>query len=296
MPQSKKITKAVIPAAGLGTRMLPATKALPKEMLPVAGKPLIQYAIEELAASGINTVVLVVRNQKSLVQSHFERDLELESSLKSRHLASAAEELRRLDDIANLQFVEQHQPLGLADAVCCARPLLKDESFFVLLPDVIIVNSDPVARQMLEVQATRGGSVVAIREVEAADVPRHGIVEVENTPSGEPPGSTVRITALVEKPSLHAAPSRIGVFGRYILEPAIWEAIEQTSPDARGEIQLTGALNLLCKSGSLFGLHFQGEHYDAGDPFGYLRANIELSLNDAVLRQPLREYLACLRP
>jgi UTP--glucose-1-phosphate uridylyltransferase len=275
--------------------MLPATKALPKEMLPVAGKPLIQYAIEELAASGIDTVILVVRNQKSLVQSHFERDLTLESSLRSRHLATAAEELRRLDEIANLQFVEQHQPLGLAHAVCCARPLLENESFFVLLPDVIMVNSDPVARQMIEVHATHGGSVVAIREVKPADVPRHGIVEVERATSATS-GATVRITGLVEKPALGVAPSRIGVFGRYVLGSAVWDAIERTRPDARGEIQLTDALDLLCKSGSLFGLHFEGEHYDAGDPFGYLRANIELSLNDAVLRQPLREYLACLRP
>jgi UTP--glucose-1-phosphate uridylyltransferase len=292
VPDRAKISKAVIPAAGLGTRMLPATKALPKEMLPVAGKPLIQYAIEELVASGIDSIILVVRNQKSLVQSYFERDLALESSLESRNLAAAAEELRRLNDIANLQFVEQHQPLGLANAVCCARPLLGGESFFVLLPDVIMVNADPVARQMIQVHASRGGSVVAIREIEARDVDRHGIVEVEHsTATGSGP---VRITGLVEKPSLSAAPSRLGVFGRYVLEPAIWEAIEQTDPDVREEIQLTDALNLLCKNSSLFGLHFQGDHYDAGDPFGYLKANIELSLNDSGLRQPLREYLACL--
>jgi UTP--glucose-1-phosphate uridylyltransferase len=296
MPQPKKISTAVIPAAGLGTRMLPATKVLPKEMLPVAGKPLIQYAIEELVASGIDSVILVVRNQKSLVQSHFERDLALESSLESSHLAAAVEELRRLNDSAHLQFVEQHQPLGLANAVCCARPLLQGESFFVLLPDVIMVNPDPVARQMIRVHASHGGSVVAIREVEAEDVVRHGIVDVERTTANATAsGDTVRITGLVEKPSLSAAPSRFGVFGRYVLEPAIWEAIEQTNPDARGEIQLTDALNLLCKNNSLFGLHFQGDHYDAGDPFGYFRANVDLSLRDPHLRQPCLEYLSRLQ-
>jgi len=294
VPDRAKISKAVIPAAGLGTRMLPATKVLPKEMLPVAGKPLIHYAIEELVASGIDSIILVVRNQKSLVQSHFERDLALESSLESRNLAAAAEELRRLSDIVNLQFVEQHQPLGLANAVCCARPLLGGESFFVLLPDVIMVNADPVARQMIQVHASRGGSVVAIREIEAKDVDRHGIVEVEHT-TATASGAAVRITGLVEKPSLGAAPSRLGVFGRYVLEPAIWEAIEQTAPDARGEIQLTDALNLLCKNNSLFGLYFQGQHYDAGDPFGYFKANIDLSLRDPHLRQPCLEYLSRLQ-
>jgi UTP--glucose-1-phosphate uridylyltransferase len=294
MLQSKKISKAVIPAAGLGTRMLPATKAVPKEMLPIAGKPLIQYAIEELAASGIDSVILVVRNQKSLLQSHFERDLVLESSLESRHLAATVEELRRLNDIANLQFVEQHQPLGLANAVCCARPLLAGESFFVLLPDVIMVNPDPVARQMIQAQASRGGSVVAIREIEAGEVDRHGIVEVDPTTAADS-GATIRITGLVEKPSLSVAPSRFGVFGRYVLEPAIWEAIDQTNPDARGEIQLTDALNLLCRTNSLYGLHFQGHHYDAGDPFGYFRANVDLSLRDPHLRQPCLEYLSRLQ-
>jgi UTP--glucose-1-phosphate uridylyltransferase len=289
-----KISKAVIPAAGLGTRMLPATKVLPKEMLPVAGKPLIQYAIKELVASGIDSIILVVRNQKSLIQSHFERDLALESSLDSRNLAPAAEELRRLNDIANLQFVEQHQPLGLANAVCCARPLLGDESFIVLLPDVIIANAEPVARQMIQVHESRGGSVVAIREIEAGDVDRHGIVEAEHS-RATPSSAAIRITGLVEKPSLSAAPSRLGVFGRYILEPAIWEAIEQTDPDARGEIQLTDALNLLCKSNSLFGLYFNGDHYDAGDPFGYFRANVDLSLRDPHLRQPCLEYLSRLQ-
>jgi UTP--glucose-1-phosphate uridylyltransferase len=276
--------------------MLPATKVLPKEMLPVAGKPLIQYAIEELVASGITSIILVVRNQKSLVQSHFERDLAMESSLESPLLAASVAELRRLNDCANLQFVEQHQPLGLANAVCCARPLLEGESFVVLLPDVIMINPDPVARQMIHVHATRGGSVVAIREVEPEDVVRHGIVEVENpTAKTSSPGDTLRITGLVEKPSVSAAPSRLGVFGRYILEPAIWDAIEQTTPDARGEIQLTDALNLLCNNNSLFGLHFQGEHYDAGDPFGYFRANVDLSLRDPHLRQPCLEYLSRLQ-
>ncbi len=293
MSDPPKIVKAVIPAAGFGTRMLPATKALPKEMLPVAGKPLIQYAIEEAAASGIKTVVLVVRSHKSLIQSHFAPDPALESFLKDRHLA-AVEDIRRLTELVDLQFVEQQQPLGLAHAICCAKPLIGAEPFAVLLPDVIMVSDDPVIRQLIHAYEQHKGSVVAIRQVEVQEVERHGIVQTElSTPdlSGPP----VRVTSLIEKPPPGKTPSRLGIFGRYVLEPSIWCAIGQTSPDPRGEVQLTDALNVLCKDNSLLGLCFEGQHYDAGDRLGYLKANIELSLADPRLSQPLREYLARLR-
>jgi UTP--glucose-1-phosphate uridylyltransferase len=289
----QKIVKAVIPAAGFGTRMLPATKVLPKEMLPVAGKPLIQYAIEEAASSGIETVVLVVRSHKSLIQSHFAPDPALESFLQERQLA-AVEGIRRLPDLVNLQFVEQQQPLGLAHAICCAKPLVGAESFAVLLPDVIMVSDEPVTRQLIRAHEQHGGSIVAIRQVKPHEVERHGIVQAEHSPAG-PSSPPVRVTGLIEKPPSASAPSRLGIFGRYVLEPSIWRAIGQTSPDSRGEVQLTDALNLLCKDNPLLGLCFEGRHYDAGDRLGYLKANIELSLADPRLRQPLREYLARLR-
>ncbi len=279
MSDLKKIVKAVIPAAGFGTRMLPATKAVPKEMLPVAGKPLIQYAVEEAAASGIETVILVIRNHKSLIQAHFTRDRELESFLENRQLKAAAELVCRLTELVDLRYVEQEKPLGLAYAIGCARSLVGAEPFVVLLPDVIMMNVEPVAGQLIRAHEQHGGSVVAIREVEPGELERHGIVQVER-PTAHPFDTSVRVTGLVEKPSIENAPSRLGVFGRYLLEPTIWDAIAQTDPDARGEVQLTDALNLLCHKSPLYGLFFDGQHYDAGDRAGYLKANIELTLQD----------------
>ncbi len=291
MSDRKKIVKAVIPAAGFGTRMLPATKAVPKEMLPVAGKPLIQYAVEEAAASGIETVILVIRDNKSLIQEHFTRDHKLESLLGRRRLRESTELIRSLADLADLQYVEQQNPLGLAHAISCARSLVGNEPFVVLLPDVIMVNGEPATLQLIRAHEQSGGSVVAVREVQLQDVERFGIAEVERS-TARPCGKFVRIRALVEKPSVEHAPSRLGVFGRYLLQPSVWNTIAQARPDARGEVQLTDALNLLCQNEPVFGLCFEGQHYDAGDPIGYLKANIELSLQDPRVQHPLRGYLA----
>ncbi len=291
MSDRKKIVKAVIPAAGFGTRMLPATKVVPKEMLPVAGKPLIQHAVEEAAAGGIETVVVVVRGPQSLIQTHFASDHELESFFNDRGMSASANLVRDLSKIVELQFVEQRKPLGLADAVLCARPFMGDDPFVVLLPDVIMVSREPVVRQLIGTHEETGGSVLAVREVEPQDVQRFGIVRVARTGTNSIERS-VRITGLLEKPSPEQAPSRLGVFGRYLLESSIWDAIGQTSPDASGEVQLTNALNLLCQNEPLFGVCFEGRHYDAGDRIGYLQANIELSLEDLRLREPLLHYLS----
>lgn len=294
MSNPEKIAKAVIPAAGFGTRMLPATKALPKEMLPVAGKPLIQYAVEEAVASGIETVILVVRNHQSLVRAHFACDSALEAFLTDRQLVKSAELVRRLSEIVNLQYVEQEKPLGLAHAICCARPLLGQESFVVLLPDVVVVNEEAVTRQLIREHQHHGGSVVAIRKIDPHEVKRYGILRIKLN-AAVPSAKSVRVTGLVEKPEPEHAPSLLGVFGRYLLTSAIWDAIACTSADARGEVQLTDALNLLCQTELLSGLCFEGQHYDAGDRAGYLKANIELSLRDPQLRQPLLEYLSSLQ-
>jgi len=291
MPGHQKIVKAVIPAAGFGTRMLPATKALPKEMLPVAGKPLIQYAVEEAAASGVETVVLVIRNHKSLIQAHFSRDHQLESFLENRQQRPAVELVRRLADFANILYVEQEKPLGLAHAISCARSLVGKEPFAVLLPDVIVVSDEPVTHQLIHAHEQHGGSLVAVQEIEPQEVERYGIVRVERS-TAFPLSKSVRVTGLVEKPSADHAPSRLGIFGRYLLEPAIWDAIAQTRPDVRGEAQLTEALNLLCKERPLYGLIFEGQHYDTGDRLGYLKANIALSLRDPYLQQPILEYFS----
>jgi UTP--glucose-1-phosphate uridylyltransferase len=287
----QKITKAVIPAAGFGTRMLPATKAIPKEMLPVAGKPLIQYAVEEAVASGIETVILVVRNHRSLIQAHFARDHDLESFLGERQLSASIDLIRDLAELADVRYVEQKNPLGLAHAISCARPLTGEQPFAVLLPDVIMVNEEPITGQLLRAREQCGGSVVAVREVEPQDVRRFGIIRAESS-LVPPPSNSIPVIGLVEKPAADKAPSRLGVFGRYLLEPVIWSAIAQTNADASGEVQLTDALNLLCETEPLFGFCFEGRHYDAGDRIGYLQANIELSLQSPELRQPLLRHLS----
>jgi UTP--glucose-1-phosphate uridylyltransferase len=292
----QKITKAVIPAAGYGTRMLPATKVLPKEMLPVAGKPLIQYAVQEAAASGIETVVLVVRKHGALLQSYFAPDPELENFLRQRQLHEMEAELDSLRHLVNLEYIEQTQPLGLAHAICVARPLLGDQPFAVLLPDVIMVGEEPVTAQLIRACGADDATGIAVREVEPHQVQRHGIIKYDRT-SFVSSSDCVPITGLVEKPSLASAPSRLGVFGRYVLAPSIWNAIDQTRADATGEVQLTDALDLLCRAREypVRGVFFTGSHYDAGDRLGYLTANIELTLRDERLRQPCLDYLARLQ-
>jgi UTP--glucose-1-phosphate uridylyltransferase len=195
-----------------------------------------------------------------------------------------AEVVRRLTNLVDVRYVRQDQPLGLAHALCAAQPLVKQEPFAVLLPDVIMVTDEPVTRQLIRCRELHGGSVVAIREVAQHDVERHGIVEVSRL-SNSNSDKAARVTRLVEKPSAATALSRLGVFGRYLLEPAIWDAIAQTKPDAHGEIQLTDALNLLCQTSLLVGLCFDGQHHDAGDQFGFIKANLELSLQYVRLRE-----------
>jgi len=270
--------------------MLPATKAVPKEMLPVAGKPLIQHAVEEAAASGIDTVIVVIRGNKSLIQDHFAPDHELKPHYQ-RGLNKSPDSLYPDPKTINVKYVQQESPLGLAHAISCAQPLVGDEPFVVLLPDVIMLADDPVTSQLIRAHAEVGGSVIAIREVEPQDVKRFGIVQLERSTVSSPK-EPVRITGLIEKPSLERAPSRFGIFGRYLLEPSIWPAIAQTCIDLGGEVQLTDALSILCQQANLFGVSFDGRHYDAGDRIGYLQANIELSLEDPKLREPLLHYLS----
>jgi UTP--glucose-1-phosphate uridylyltransferase len=282
------ITKAVIPAAGFGTRMLPATKAIPKEMLPVAGKPLIQYAVEEAIAAGAHIIIIVVRGRKSLIEAHFACDPVLESFVKSRPIPAA---MPQVNESLNLQYVEQEEPCGLAHAISCAKTLIGQEPFVILLPDVIMVSEEPVTQQLIRAYDQQGGNVIAIRKVEPDDVRRHGIVRIDEADAARSE-KLFRVTGLVEKPSVADAPSWLGVFGRYLLQPEIWDAIASTTPDSRGEIQLTDALDLLSRTNQVSGLRFEGRHYDAGDRLGYLKANIELSLLDPGLHPHLREYLS----
>jgi len=285
-----KISKAIIPAAGLGTRLLPATKTLPKEMLPVAGKPLIQYSVEEAARSGIETVILVVNRKKSIIRKHFQRDRALERFLESSGQIAEAEAVRRLPDLANLLYVEQPKPLGLGHAIWCARELVAGEPFAVLLPDVIFQSERPVLQQMQDAYRRHPGNMIAIREVEPEEVSRGGVVRISGFADGRD-SPLFRVAGVVEKPTLENAPSRFSVAGRYILEPAIFEAIRHTLPDAKGEIQLTGALNQLCSRNRVYGLRVEGTHYNVGEPFGFLMANLEISMSNPQLQPALQAYL-----
>jgi UTP--glucose-1-phosphate uridylyltransferase len=285
-----KITKAVIPAAGFGTRMLPATKVLPKELLPVAGKPLIQHAVEEAAASGIETIILVIRQEKSALQEHFKRDSELEFFLESRGKKEEAELLRRLSNLVEVRCAFQDEPRGLANAVACAGELVGNEPFAVLLPDVIIDAAEPCTKQLISAYAEHPGSFIAIRQVELQELGRHGVLRVENC-QDTCDGRMLRAISLVEKPTFESARSRFGIFGRYILEPEIFPHIESTLPARNGEVQLTDALDRMCRERPVYGFCFKGKHYDAGDTLGLLEASIVLALKDPKLQQRLWRFL-----
>ena len=281
--------KAVIPAAGLGTRMLPATKAVPKELLPVALKPLIQYAVEEAVAAGIETVVIVTRSGMNLIRQHFGEDRNSRILLADKSADGFDSQFpKALSTLPEIRFVEQARPLGLAHAVSCARPIIGNEPFLVLLPDEIVVADELPAAQIVKAYCDGVGSIIAVREIESFEVERHGIVRPA-PPDAPVRAKFIRLAGLVEKPDLNAAPSRIGVFGRYVLEPSIWRHIEKTPPDSAGEFQLTDAINSLCQDSRVYGYFFDGVHYDVGNPIGYFKANLGLSSSDPEMRQILLE-------
>lgn len=291
MSTRTKVRKAVIPAAGLGTRMLPATKAVPKEMLPVDGKPLIQFAVEEAAAAGIEAVIIVTRSDRSILESHFASDARLEEHLERCGQTAARDLIRQIGRLAEIVYVEQERPQGLAHAISCAQSLVKDEAFAVLLPDVIMRSEIPVTAQLLRAYEEHRGSIIAIREVELDAIERHGIVYPdENGPLSS--NHIVQVGALVEKPAPHQATSRLGIFGRYILDPSIWNFVDESTSDLRGELQLTNALHLCCRQAPVYGYFFEGSCYDAGNPLGYLLANVEIALENPALRPSLLRYLS----
>jgi len=292
---SSPIRKAVIPAAGLGTRFMPATKVLPKEMLPVAARPLIQYAVEEAAASGIEHVILVVSRGKGLLAEHFQRNRPLENALKRRGLEHDLEAVRRLSDVVEISTVWQQELLGLADAIRTARTLIGDEPFGVILPDALIDSTTPCLRQLMDCHARHPGCIVATQTVEAAEVERFGILDV--LPLRDPccGGRTLGVSSLVERPRPGTTTSTHGIFGRYILEPQIFACIDHTRPGFNGELQLTDALMLCSARLPLYAYCFEGTHFDAGSKLGLLLANIAYTLKDPALAGPLREHLGSLQ-
>ncbi len=287
-----KVRKAVIPAAGLGTRFLPATKSIPKEMLPIVDKPTIQLVVEEAAAAGITDLVVINGRGKSAIEDHFDHAYELEHTLAERGKDELAEAMRSISQLVRLISVRQKQPLGLGHAVLCARDVVGEEPFAVLLGDDLIDNdAHPGIAQLIDVYEETGAGAVAVMEVEAGKEHMYGIAVAQPDSTGH-----LRIESLVEKPKPGTAPSRLAVVGRYVLPPAIWPLLEKTRPGHGGEIQLTDALRALAEGPGLYAVRVEGVRHDAGDKLGYLRANIAYALKRQELREPLlgvlREFLS----
>lgn len=270
-----RVRKAVLPAAGFGTRFLPATKAIPKEMMPLVDRPIIQYAVEEAAASGIDQIIIVIATGRSAIEDHFDSSPSLERWLEDRGDIDMLRTVRRVSEVGTVAFVHQREQLGLGHAVLMAKDLVGDEPFAVLLSDDVMVNpgGEPVTKQLIDAHAAHRGSVIAVQRVEPDQVTRYGIVE----PLHEE-GRLVEIRNLVEKPAVEEAPSNIAVLGRYVLMPKIFDVLEQTPRGAGGEIQLTDAIRTLAYEQPVFGYQFEGTRHDAGTRLGWLMANVALAL------------------
>ncbi len=280
------VRKAVVLAAGYGTRMLPATKAQPKEALPLVDKPIIQYTVEEAAASGLEQVIIVTSSGKRAVEDHFDRSLELEQALLAKGEHDRLEEIRRITDLAHIVYVRQQEQRGIGDAVLTVRDVVGDEPFVLFFPDDVIVSEVPVARQLIDAFEAHGGSVLAVEEVPREEVESYGIVD------GEPVGEGVyRVRALVEKPKPEEAPSNLAIVGRYVLTPEIFEVLTETPAGKGGEIQITDGLALLLRQQPMFAYQFQGRRYDTGRPLGLLKASVELALQRPDMGPELRRYL-----
>jgi len=289
------IRKAVLPVAGLGTRFLPATKAQPKEMLPLVDKPLVQYAVEEVAASGVPMVVFVTGRGKDAIENHFDVSAELEQELEGRGKEGLREELRSIAGLIRFAYVRQQRPRGLGHAVLTAHDVVDEEPFAVLLSDDVIDSQVPCLKQMMRVFARYGRSVVAIQKVKRQEVSSYGIIRGQRVPDREWQGRLFRIEDMVEKPSPRQAPSTLAVIGRYILTPAIFQELAATTPGAGGEIQLTDALRRLLEKEPVYGYLFEGTRYDAGSKLGFLQATVEMALKRPDLGKAFRKYLKSLK-
>ena len=285
------ITKAVIPAAGLGTRFLPATKAMPKEMLPVVDKPAIQYVVEEAVSAGLTDVLMVTGRNKNALENHFDRMTELEAILKQKGDQSRLAKVNHATELADIHYVRQGDPLGLGHAVLRAKMHVGNEPFAVLLGDDIIDDRDPLLTKMLSEQAKRNTTIIALMEVEPSQIHLYGAAAVE--PTDDP--DVVRVTGLVEKPSTEDAPSNLAIIGRYVLRPEVFAVLEHTLPGKGNEIQLTDALQEMAltpeTTGGVYGVIFRGRRYDTGDRLDYIKAIVQLAVDREDLGPDLRPWL-----
>ena len=289
MTPKSSIRKAVFPAAGLGTRFLPATKAQPKEMLPLVDKPIIQYGVEEAVASGVDDVILVTGRGKNAIEDHFDVNIELESFLEARGKTDLLAEIRKISSLINVSYVRQGEPLGLGHAVLVARNLVGQEPFAVILGDDVIDADPPALQQLITVFDELGGPVIAVERVPPQDVSAYGIIASEPVRDG-----VHRILDLVEKPPVGEAPSNLAIIGRYILTPDIFPELEATARDRMGEIQLTDGLRRLLARRPIYACEVKGTRHDTGNKVGFLRAVVYFALRRPDLAGPFREYLESL--
>lgn len=278
--------KVVIPAAGLGTRFLPATKAQPKEMLPVVDKPTIQYVVEEAVASGITDIIIITGRGKRAIEDHFDKSYELEHKLRETGNTEGLEEIRRVASMADIFYIRQKEQLGLGHAILCAKKHVGREPFAVMLGDDIVVNDKPCMAQLLNVHAEKGASVVGVESVPDSKISRYGVIAGE-----EEDKDVYKISDLVEKPSPEEAPSDLAIIGRYVFEPQIFDYLERIGPGKDGEYQLTDAMRMLCSERKLYGLRFTGRRFDIGSKADWIRATVELSLERDDLSEELRPTL-----
>lgn len=289
-----KVRKAVFPAAGLGTRFLPATKAQPKEMLPIVDKPIIQYGVEEALHSGIQNIIIVTGRGKSAIEDHFDVSFELENLLETRGKKELLSIVRNVSDMIDVSYIRQKEALGLGHAVLRAQELVGPEPFAAVLADDVIEAETPCIRQLLDVYEFFGAPVLAVMEVPPDQISSYGCIDAEPISHNGSKDRVFRVRDMVEKPKKEDAPSNLAIIGRYILTPDIFETIQNVTPGAGGEIQLTDAMRMLLRSRPLYAFKFEGKRYDAGDKLGFLKATVEFALNRHDLGGPFREYLKSL--
>ncbi|MGG1634053.1 UTP--glucose-1-phosphate uridylyltransferase GalU [Paenibacillus sp. NRS-1760] len=281
-----KVRKAIIPAAGLGTRFLPATKAQPKEMLPIVDKPTLQYIIEEAVESGIEEILIITGRNKKSIEDHFDKSVELEFELEAKGKLDLLEEVRSISDMVNIHYIRQKEPKGLGHAIYCAKSFIGNEPFAVMLGDDIVVNSKPCLKQMMEIYGEYKTTILGVQEIAKEDVSKYGIVEGKLIED-----QVYKVKGLIEKPRMEDAPSNIAILGRYVITPSIFEILEYTEPGKGGEIQLTDALKELAQREAMYAYIFEGRRYDVGDKQGFLQATVDFALKRNDLREEFLQYL-----
>ncbi len=288
----QKVRKAIIPAAGLGTRFLPATKAQPKEMLPIVDKPTIQYIIEEAVASGIEDIIIVTGRGKRAIEDHFDKSYELEETLAKKGKYDQLEEVQDISKLANIHYIRQKEPLGLGHAISCASSFIGNEPFAVLLGDDIVHSPEyPCLKQLIDVYEHYNSSVIGVKEVPEQDVSKYGVISYNKNSFAD---GVFQLNDLVEKPKVEDAPSNYAIMGRYLLRPEIFGILENLPPGAGGEIQLTDAIKKLNEMQRVVGYEFKGERHDVGDKFGFIKATLDFALERESLRSQVLEYMELL--